>query len=374
MRILAINWLDIDNPDAGGAELHFFEIFRRLVTRGHPVTLVTSGWQGADPTTEIDRIRILRFGNRYSFALRARRAVRKVLAGSDFDVVVEDINKLPLFLPTLTNLPVYVIVPHLFGAAAFGEAAFPIALTVWLAEQPIPYVYRRSAFHAISESTRDDLIARGVDESAVEVVYPGVDKEWYHRDQSVDRAADPTFLYIGRLKRYKGVDTAIHAIAILRRQFGPATLQIAGSGDDRPRLEQLARSLGVSDSVEFLGFVSEAEKRDLMRRTWAVIFPSAKEGWGLTNIEAAACGTPGVAADSPGLRETVVDGRTGILFPYGDSDALASCLDRLCRSADLRAELGAGAVGFAATFSWEEASERTEAHLRRYLLNKSESR
>ena len=99
MRILAVNWLDLENPQAGGAEIHFFEIFGRLVERGHHVVLVTSGWEGAPPSAAVRGIEVRRVGGRHSFALRGRRAVRRALAVDSFDIVVEDVNKLPLFIP-----------------------------------------------------------------------------------------------------------------------------------------------------------------------------------------------------------------------------------------------------------------------------------
>src|SRR2546422_590712 len=121
-----------------------------------------------------------------------------------YDVGVEDINKLPLYLTQLTDLPFCVIVPHLFGTTAFAEASWPIATVVWAAERLIPRVYRRAAFHAISDSTRDDLVRRGVPRERIEVIYPGVDATWYSPDAATPRADEPTFLYVGRLKRYKG--------------------------------------------------------------------------------------------------------------------------------------------------------------------------
>ena len=191
MRVLAVNWLDLENPQAGGAEIHFFEIFRRLVARGHEVTLVASGWQGAAPSAVIQGLRVRRYGGRHSFALKGRGAVRALLREGRYDLVVEDINKLPLYLPTLTSLPFYVIVPHLFGTTAFREASLPVASIVWLAEKPIPRVYRRAAFHAISDSTRDDLVARGVDRDTVRVIYPGVDAAWYTPDAATGRTPSP---------------------------------------------------------------------------------------------------------------------------------------------------------------------------------------
>ena len=363
MRILAVNWLDRENPQAGGAEVHFFELFRRLAAWGDEVRLITSGWPGAAPTARLDGIDVRRFSGRSGFALAGRGAVRAALSERRWDVVVEDINKLPLYLPTLTTLPVYAIVPHLFGTTAFREAAFPIATAVWLAEKRIPRVYRHAAFHAISDSTRNDLVARGVEGERVRVIYPGVDSTWFQPDPSGAREPDPTFLYVGRLKRYKGLETAIRAIARVRVVVPRIRLEIAGHGTDRRRLERLAARLAAADAVRFLGFVSEEEKRQLLRRAWAVVLPSAKEGWGITNVEAAACGTPAIASDRPGLRESVRAGETGELVPHGDPRALADALLRFATDPVRVARFGAAARRFAATLSWDAAARQTRDHL-----------
>src|SRR5205807_1061386 len=209
VRILLVNWNDRENPHAGGAETHLHEIFGRLAQSGHAIDLVVSGWPGAPREAQLDGLRVHRTGGRYTFALRARGVVRRLLRANRYDVVVEDINKLPLFLPALTHRPFCALVPHLFGATAFREASWPIASVVWAAERPIPWAYRRAWFHAISESTRDDLVRRGVLRERIEVIYPGVDATWYAPDAAEPRAREPTFLYVGRLKRYKGVEIAL---------------------------------------------------------------------------------------------------------------------------------------------------------------------
>jgi len=114
---------------------------------------------------------------------------------------------------------------------------------VWAAERPLPRVYRRAAFHAISESTRDDLVRRGVARERIEVIYPGVDAAWYCPDDATPRAERPTFLYVGRLKRYKGVEIALRALAAARVRRPDLILEIAGKGEDRPRLEAVFRRL-----------------------------------------------------------------------------------------------------------------------------------
>jgi len=363
VNILLVNWQDRANTHAGGAEIHLFEIFGRLATRGHRVRMICSGWKGAARNATLEGIALERVGGRDSFALLGRPAVQRAVKVERPDILVEDINKLPLFLAAGSTLPFCAIVPHLFGTTAFDEAPWPIAAIVWAAERPLPWAYRRAGFHAISESTRDDLVSRGVRADRIRVIHPGVDSRRFTPGPAGRRSAAPSFLYVGRLKRYKGIAFALRALALARQQRPELRLEIAGTGDHRPDLEELASSLGLDRAVVFHGFVSEERKIDLMRSAWANIFPSPKEGWGITIIEAAACGTPSLASDSPGLRDSVCHGETGFLVPHGDTNSLAARMLELADSPHLVARLGERARRFAEGLTWERTASETEQHL-----------
>ncbi len=360
MRILLINWQDRENPQAGGAEIHLHEIFGRLAAGGDDVRLLCGGWPGAPTQATLDGIRVTRAGTRYTFPFVARRAFRRLIAGWTPDVVVEDINKVPLFTPRWGGAPVVALVPHLFGGTVFQEASIPVAAAVWSAERPLPWAYRSVPFQAISTSTASDLIARGIPAESIRVIYPGIDTVRY-TPLAGTRADAPLFVYLGRLKKYKGVELVLRGFAALRHPT--ARLLIAGGGDHRAALEALARSLDLGERVEFLGFITETEKLTLLRRAWALVFTSPKEGWGITNLEAAACGTPVIASNSPGLRESVRDGETGYLVPHGGIGALTAALATLANDSALVERLGIHARAFAATFTWERAAADTRAHL-----------
>jgi glycosyltransferase involved in cell wall biosynthesis len=367
VRVCAVNWQDLENPLGGGAETHLHEILDRLARWGHEVVLLCGGWAGCPPRVERNGVEIHRVGTRQTFPFHVRRYWERHLAARGFDVLYEDINKMPLFTTRWTGRQrVVAVVPHLFGGAAFQELNPLLATAVWLSERPIPRMYRGVPFQAISESTGDDLVARGIPREHVVVIPPGVSFDHYTPDPSV-RASRPTFSYLGRLKKYKGVDIVIRAFAAMGRP--DAVLEIAGAGDHRPSLESLVRSLDLIGRVRFLGFVSETEKLALLRRSWAVALASPKEGWGLTNVEAEACGTPVVASDSPGIRESVRDGETGFLTPHGDVAAMAAAFRRIADAPGLVAEMGVRARAFAETFTWDRCARATEAHLLRVTTN-----
>ncbi len=358
-----VNWQDRENPEAGGAEIQLHETFGRLADRGHRVTLLVSGWNGAPERTELDGMRVVRTGRRYTFPPHAWRTFARELRGEPFDLIVEDVNKFPLLTPMWSDIPVVLQVPHLFGRVAFREAPLPVATAVWLGERVMPRVYSSCRVHAASGSTADDLVDRGFDRERIRVIHNGVNHDFFHPDPDVARFEEPTLVYLGRLKRYKELDRVLEGMARLRERRVGARLRVAGKGDDRPRLEERARDMGIDDRVRFLGFVSEERKRELLRRAWCTVYPSPKEGWGITNIEAAACGTPVVASDSPGLRESVVDGESGLLVPHDDPGAWADAMIRVLQDGELRRRLARGALEHAERFSWERTANETENDL-----------
>jgi len=151
----------------------------------------------------------------------------------------------------------------------------------------------------------------------------------------------------------------LSAVARLRERGTPVKMIVAGKGDARAALEETARRLGIADGVHFAGFVPDARKRELLSRSWVHALTSPKEGWGITSIEASACGTPTVASDSPGLRETVRHGETGLLVPHGEVDALAAALGRVLEPA-ARDRMGRAARTMAERYTWDGVADAFE--------------
>ena len=258
-RILVLNWQDRENPQAGGAEEHVHQVFGRLAERGYEVTLLASGFRGCAPRAELDGISVHRTGGRYTFSIAAPLYYGSRLRHERWDVVVDNLNKVPLFSPWWVSAPVVPIVHHLFGVTAFREANLPLATATWLLERPLPVAYGDLPMIAVSRSTRDDLVARGV-RAPVEVIPVGVDSSQFTPHPRGRKTAAPSLLYLGRLKRYKGVDLLLRAVAVLAEQGLHVDFVIAGKGDARPELEHLAGDLGITDQVTFAGFVDDARK------------------------------------------------------------------------------------------------------------------
>jgi glycosyltransferase involved in cell wall biosynthesis len=221
-------------------------------------------------------------------------------------------------------------------------------------------VYRGLPYNVISESTAEDVAARGIPRESISLTHCGVNRSVYAYDPSGPRYDQPTILYLGRVKKYKSIQHLIRAFALVKRQVPPARLMVVGTGDYLDDLKALARSLNLTADVEFPGFVSTADKVERMRRAHVAVLPSLKEGWGLTNIEANAVGTPVIAADVPGLRDSVQDGRTGFLYAHGNIEQLAKKIVRILTDEDLRQELRKGALEWAERFNWDRAAREFE--------------
>ena len=335
------------------------EILRHLGRRGHRCTLLTSRFPGAPAVEDADGYRIVRGGHELDFNLFVPFLYRRLVRTDPADIVLDDINKIPFYSPLWTRTPVLAVIPHLMGTTVFQEVHPAVASVVYAAEQPVRRIYRRCHFEVISDSTRDDLVARGFAAERIHVVHCGIDRTRYSTNGAVGKSAQPTLVFVGRIKRYKAVDHAIRALAIVRRRHPDCTLTIVGDGDGLQALHRLTRELGLDGAVRFAGFLSHAEKVALLQAAHVVVNPSVKEGWGLTNVEANACGTVCVAADSPGLRDSVKDGETGLLYPWGDVDALAARVTRILDDPALRRRLEAGAVAWADSLTWERCGDET---------------
>lgn len=336
--------------------MHFHEIFKRIAARGHQVVLLASMYDGAKEYEVIDGIEIYRVGNRNFFNFYVKKNIKKLDEKFNFDIIVDDINKIPFYTPRYVKKPLLAISHHFFGTSIFREASLPAGLYVLIAEYLMKFIYRKTPFAVVSQSTLDEFIEKGYDKSYFSIIQNAIDVDKFEF-KVLEKEECPTVSYFGRLKKYKSVDHLLRAFALVKKSVPNAKLHILGRGDFRPSLEQLAKELGVESDCTFFGFVSEEDKVKLLSRAWCVVNTSMKEGWGITNIEANAAGTPVISANSPGLRDSVKVGLSGMLYEYGNIDELADKIKQVLTDKATQEKLSQGSIEWAKSFSWDKSAD-----------------
>jgi glycosyltransferase involved in cell wall biosynthesis len=356
-RIVFLAHRDLGNPSAGGSELLVDRLADGLTHLGHQVTLLCGG--PASPTLGFARAggapirdyRVVSAGGTYAHFLRARTAFARQVG--DCDLLVEVCNGMPYFAPVWHHGPTLCLVNHVhtdlwkmrFGGPMAPAARIGRRLEHWA----LTGAQHRSLLVAVSPSTAHALRGIGVERERIRVVHNGVEEP----GPRAERSPEPLFVAVGRLVEYKRIDLLLRLWERVRPVTG-GRLLIVGDGPERERLEQLA-----GPGVEFTGHVSEAEKHRLLCAAWLLLHPSALEGWGLVVTEAAARETPTLAFDVPGLRDSVVDGETGVLARGESSFAAAWCT--LALSGHRREVMGKAARDRAARYRWHRTVRQFRA-------------
>ncbi len=364
LRILSINHRDWLNPRAGGVE----EVVRQTATRwaaqGHEIRLLVSNFPGAKETDFIaNGVRIMRRANEATFNWLVPTCYRSLFA--EADVIVEHLSKVACMLPLCTSRPVVSYYYHLFGKSLYGNVAWPVALYVEAMEKLAVRVYSQCPAIVISKSTASDLVKHGMPPEKMQVVYCGVNQDLFRVADTTVKTPFPSILWVGRVRKTKGVDLAVEAFTQILKKEPKAQLTIAGTGDYEAELRRSITARGLDHSINMTGYLSELQLREQMQKAWVLTYPSPKEGWGLCVIEAAACGTPSVASNSPGLCEAVHDGETGFLVPHGDIPALADKLLLLLQDFSLRTRMGIAAEAWSRQCSWENTAADSLAVLQK---------
>jgi glycosyltransferase involved in cell wall biosynthesis len=359
LKILVLADRDWTHPQGGGTGANVYENIVRWAHWGHSVTLVAGEYPGCVPVEQVTpNLVVHRMGGRGSVFPRAAWAVIRGL-GADADVVFEVINGITFLTPLWLRKPRVALVNHPHRALYEGEfgARRGRALCAALEELPLRLLYRRVPFLTISDTSRQELVALdGVPDENITIAYCGVGPGPYGPGE---KAPEPRLLYVGRLKAYKRIEVLLD----MATELPEATLDIAGHGDHGETLDDEIARRGLGDRVRVHGFVDEQTKADLYRRAWVHVTASMSEGWSLTVMEAALCGTPSAAVAIGGLRESNVDGETGLLAR--DPDDLRRRVRELLLDHKLRARLGQAAQIRAETFTWERTATTSLAVVQR---------
>jgi len=278
--------------------------------------------------------------------------------------VVEDLNKLPFYSPLVYKGSLVIQMHHLWRGSIFKETVFPLALFIWLSEETIRWAYRKCRFSVVSESTQKELLAMGVPEKSIRVIHNGADLSRY---KPKDGPKKPFLLWIGRIQKYKGAIDACQVLERLKGEFQSLQLVIVGDGPFLPGLRKYIADHGLQEKVALTGFIDEKKKIGLLQQASVHLQSSYKEGWGLSVIEANACGCPVVANDTTGLCDSVIDGQTGLLYKFRNIDDAASKIRKILSDPGLAGALSVNGLERAAEFSWERNTREILEYLQEII-------
>ncbi|KKU03502.1 MAG: Glycosyl transferase, group 1 [Candidatus Amesbacteria bacterium GW2011_GWB1_47_26] len=359
MNILILNWKDLKHPQVGGAEIIVYELAKRLVSVGHEVTWFCRSFKYGKHEETIDGVKIVRRGNLVTMYFHAPIYYWKLRKKPD--VVVDISNTIYWQTPLWAWQSKRIAYLNQLAQEVFYYE-YPVFVSRFgkLAERLQYLAYLNTKFVCYAQSTKADLISMGINDSMISTFSLGVDHDRYFPGK---KSKNPLFICVNRLVKMKRTDLVIRAMEIVHKRFPDTRLVVVGYGYDRIRLEKLRDSLNLEDSVKFadeniLFFTknSKDKKVTLMQQAWALVFPSVKEGWGMTVTECAACETPAIVSGVSGLKDSVVDNQTGIILsPNPSPEEIAGAMVSLIKNPKLRNHLSKQARLYSRKFSWDKS-------------------
>jgi len=361
LNILILSWRGPGHPNAGGAEISTHEHAKGWVKEGHSVILFTSYYQGATKEEAIDGVKLIRRGRQF-FGVQWE-ALKWYLFQDHpkFDLVVDQFHGIPFFAPFYVKEKklgfIHEVTKEVWKLNQFPN---PFNFLVYMLGKTLePFIfclYKKIPFFTVSDSTKKDLIEWGIPSKNITIIPNGISKAPFKH--LPDKEFKKTVIYLGALAKDKGIEDALQAFAILNNAFEDLQFWVVGKGegDYLKRLKLQAYQLKISNQVKFWGFVSEKKKYELLARAHILVNPSIREGWGLVVIEAASVGVPTVAFDVPGLRDSIIHGKTGILCKDQSIVVLSREIQDLLEENKKYEKMSKAAYYWSRSFSWEKST------------------
>lgn len=359
MRIAVFNWRDIKNPKHGGAEIVTHEYAKGWVKAGHEVLIICPAFPGGKSDEVIDRVRYKRLGLKKSwnyllihflaFGYYLRQLKGKI------DLVVDEIHGIPFFTPLYVKEKKLAFICEVAGEIWDIMYPKPVAIMGKFIEDIYFRFYKKTRFLTISQATKSDLLTKGIPKIHIEVINPGIN---HIKMKIADKNKTFTILWLNRICRMKNLKDGISAFGMIQTKIKNSRMVVAGKPDDPKyykECKEYAEKIAVEDKINFVGFIEESVKLQLMAESYLMIHTSTKEGWGLNILEANICGTPAVVYNTAGLTETVRNGETGIICKQNTPGDLSAAAYKLYKDKILYRRMRKKSANWANTFSWEKS-------------------
>lgn len=361
MNILIFSWRGPKHPNAGGAEISTHEHAKGWVNAGHQVTLFTSYFKGAKKEEIINGIKIIRKGS-YVFGVHLN-ALKWYLVDrrQQFDIVIDQFHGIPFFTPLFVRCKklgfIHEVTKEVWKLNSWKWPLNLLPSILGTVFEPLIFrlFYKNIPFMTVSKSTKQDLIRWGIPKRNITVIHNGIN---ILKINLPSKEKKKTAMFLGAISRDKGIEDVIRVFKEIDNKEQGWQFWVVGKSDFRylSFIKKLAKNLGILNKIKFFGYVSENKKFELLKRSHVLINPSIREGWGLVVIEAAASGTPTVAYNVTGLRDSIVDGKTGILCLENSVEHLTGNVVSLLNQKERYVRMCGEAIAWSKKFSWDKAS------------------
>lgn len=367
MNILILSWRGPDHPQAGGAEQVIWQHAKGWVNSGHLVTLLTATYKQCKLDETRDGIRIKRWGDQFIGVRLAAFFWYWLGKHPKVDLVVDEFHGIPFFTPLWARRSKILGFIHEVATEVWGLNAWPkpfnlIPAVIGKYGEPWLFrlLYSHIPFMTVSESTKSDLVDWGIPLTNITVVHNGVELDDAPKDLP-PKEQKYTAIFLGAVSRDKGIEDALKTFALVNKNNSNWQFWIAGSAslEMKQLMTHEIAKLDLTKSVKYWGYVTDARKFDLLARAHVLVNTSIHEGWGLVNIEANAVGTPVVAYNVQGIKDSVKNGITGILVDKGDYKILGKNTIAIVTNTQEYSRFRRKCIEWAANFTWKKAQAQS---------------
>lgn len=358
MKILWFTWKDVTHPHAGGAEVVNEEIAKRLVKDGHEVVFIVGGYNGCTYEDYIDGYKVYRVGNRYSTYFYAYLLYRKKFVGWA-DLVIEEINTLPYFTKLFVKEPKALVIYQLCEKVWFYQMPFPISLIGYFLEKIYIRFLKNMFVVTISKSTKDNLCEYGFLPNNINIITMGSNSSFIGEVSLDEKFNEPTIVSLGRINSMKRTIDQIKAFELTKKIIPSLRLFIIGNvePDYEKKFHTALERSQYKDSIYYLGRISLEKKTDILKKSHLILVTSVKEGWGLIVTEAGSQGTPAIVYNVDGLRDSVVDGVTGIICDENTPQNLSNKINLVLSDDSLYSQLSTEALSMSKKINFNACYE-----------------
>ncbi|HEX6977550.1 MAG TPA: glycosyltransferase family 4 protein [Patescibacteria group bacterium] len=363
MRILIFSWRGPGHPHFGGAEIATHEHAKGWVNAGHEVTLFTSYFSGGKVREIVDGVEIIRRGSEV-FGVQVAAFLWYILEKHEnYDVVVDQFHGIPFFTPIFVRgkkiAYIHEVAKEVWKLNPWPRPFNTIPFVVGTMLEPFIFklLYKSTLFMTVSQSTKNDLEKWGIPKKNIVVIYNGFTKI----EKKFKREKATTVIYLGALSKDKGIEEAIEVFSLINKLKDNCKFWVVGKGETQYLrfLKLRAKELSLDRIIKFWGFVSEEKKFELLGRADIMLNPSVREGWGLVNIEANSMGVPVVGYNVSGVKDSVINNKTGLLCSQGDVEKLAKNCIELMSNRNKYNKFQKNAIMWSKKFDWKSAQNKS---------------